>query len=392
MDSGAPDAIVLREPTDGATSDALVTLDAGGVGDASPMDARTIPDSGGSDAESCGGGGSRCPCPVVNGIDGMGVCSAWQLSAWDVPCSTGYMRTRTCDPTYDCRTVDHNGCDAPVNIGSSPPTDCGPCHGGTLQYFGYWRDSEIQNTVCQHQDHSNYTMTADGQSIVDFAATFGVANFGFTAPTGGASPAPLSAIVLRDDADSSSYGYCASNPCPGGIIDGWNAIKAQVETAGDMTRAQHPGAHLMINLADGDANGQLDFQTIPGFTLPRGVDWVGMECYTGSANCQANMNVLRPLLPPGGRVWVLPAGTNAYGTEDYLVNDANAMYAWSNADPAVIGMIVFVWSNRILCPPDCTSLATHEMPNLLATYRRIGKSITGRTAVVPKMDSECPPP
>jgi hypothetical protein len=251
--------------------------------------------------------------------------------------------------------------------------------------------SDIQNMVCQIQDHVNLSMTSDGQSIVDFAATFGVPNFGLTEPTGG-SPAPLQAVVVRDDADASAYGYCASNPCPNGIIDGWNAVKAQAESDGDGIRAQHPNAHIMINLADGDANGQLDFQTIPGFTLPRGVDWVGLECYTGAANCQANMNVVRGLLPPGGKAWVLTAGVDTYGTQDALVTDAQAMFDWAHADQDVIGIIVFVWSNQILCPPDCTSLAVKQLPNLLAKYRAIGDIITGKTNVDPKPDSACPPP
>jgi hypothetical protein len=102
------------------------------------------------------------------------------------------------------------------------------------------------------------------------------------------------------------------------------------------------------------------------------------------------MNVLRPLLAPGARTWVIAAGVSpGYGTESFLVSDAQANYAWSNADPAVIGIIVFVWGKGLLCPPDCTSLAVKEMPTLLATCRQMGQTITGRTGP-PKPDNQCP--
>jgi hypothetical protein len=291
------------------------------------------------------------------------------------------------DAALDLAAAD--GCGGGV-CDAAPPDALTACT-GTLCYFGYWRDSDIQNYVCQIQDHANFSMTGDSQAEIDLAATYAVGNFGLLAPTKGGPP-PLDVTVLRDDADASAYGWCAMNPCPNGIADGWAAVKAQIESDGDAVKAQHPNAHLMINLADGDANGALDFQTIPGFTLPRGVDWVGLECYTGAPNCQANAKLVEPLLPPGGRLWVIAAGTNGYGTEDFLVADAQANYDWASADPAVIGMMAFVWSNTILCPPDCMSLAVKEMPNLLAKFRQLGDQITGRAAIQPIPDDQCPPP
>jgi hypothetical protein len=326
------------------------------------------------------------PCPG----DGSGVCSAWTFASWDANCSTGYSATRTCPGGYTCATSEHLACAAALNAGAGPPAGCLACGvTGTLQYFGYYRDSDISDYVCELQDHANFSMTDDSQAKADEAASYGVANFGLTAPTSG-KPAPLGAVIVQDDADAAAFGWCASHPCPDGPIDGWNAIKAQIESSGDAIRAQHPNAHIMINLADGDANGQLDFRQIPGFTWPRGVDWVGLECYTGAANCQANLNVLRPLLPTGARAWVIAAGVSPdYGTEAFLVNDANANYAWSNADPSVIGLIVFVWGKGLLCPPNCASLAVKEMPSLLATCRQLGQTITGRTGP-PKPDDQCP--
>src|SRR5205823_91477 len=109
--------------------------------------------------------------------------------------------------------------------------------------------------------------------------------------------------------------------------------------------------------------------------------WVGLECYTGAANCQANLNVLKPLLPAGARTWIITAGTSGFGTESYLVQDAQAMYDFARADPSVIGIIAFVWSKEILCPPDCQALAVKQMPLLLAKYREIGDAITGKSNV-----------
>ena len=370
--------------------------DGGGDGDGGPLEGG-CGDAVCAGAETCGTCAvdcGKCPCPVDAGVDGVGVCSAWALETWDSTCTDGYTRTRTCDTAYDCRVSDHNGCGSPLNIGGAPPGGCVTCGGGgagTLQYFGYWRDSDIQNFVCQIQDHVSFSMTSDTQGIVDAAASYGVANFGLLAPTSG-TPAPLQAVVVRDDADAAAWGWCSANPCPGGIADGWAAVKAQAEAEGDTLRASHPNAHVMINLADGNADGVLDFQGIPGFTLPRGVDWVGLECYTGATGCQANLNVLRPLLPAGSRAWVLTAATSGYGNEAWLVADAQAMYDWTKADSAVIGLMAFVWSKSILCPPDCNALAVKEMPTLLAKYREIGDLITGRGGVAPKADSDCPTP
>ena len=64
--------------------------------------------------------------------------------------------------------------------------------GSGLQYFGYWRDTANNNYICQIQDHANFSMIeGDGmQGLANYAASYGIANWGLTAPSG-SSPAQL---------------------------------------------------------------------------------------------------------------------------------------------------------------------------------------------------------
>jgi len=68
-------------------------------------------------------------CPVINGVQGAGACAPWEFVAWEEPCTDGYTRTRACDPAFDCRTSDLNGCDSPLNVelDDEPPPGCPAC-------------------------------------------------------------------------------------------------------------------------------------------------------------------------------------------------------------------------------------------------------------------------
>src|SRR4029077_3926014 len=110
-----------------------------------------------------------------------------------------------------------------------------------------------------------------------------------------------------------------------------------------------------------------------GFSLPAGYDWIGMECYQGVADCQNKVNALKPMLPPGGRVWILPLGVaSVYNSEAQLVQQAQDMYDWAKDEPAIIGFTVFVWQSNMVAP----DLAVRDLPNLKAKYREIGNLIT----------------
>jgi hypothetical protein len=217
-------------------------------------------------------------------------------------------------------------------------------YSSNLQYFGYWRDA-LTGSTAEIQDQANISMV-DTQLILAIN--------------------PLNAVMICDDCD---VGVSASQ---------WASRKQGIETQ----EAMFPGtAHFMIDLGDGNADGMLDFRGIPGFALPAGVDWVGLECYPafGWASCQANLDALKPLLPANGRAWVFIPTETDYAAESVLVSNAQDMYDGASQDPTVVGMIGFVWTNTILCPPDdCTKVfATKELPTLLAKMRCISHSITG---------------
>jgi len=264
-----------------------------------------------------------------------------------------------------------------------------------LQYFGYWRESDFDNYICQIQDHANFSMNDESLAKTNYAASYGVANWGLTAPNGG-SPAQLGATLLLDDADSAAWGWCATHPCPNGISDGWTGVKGEIEARFNQVQQEHPGqtVHGYINLADGNGDGLLDFQWIPNFSLPNGVDWVGLECYMGASGCASNLDALKNKLqlPPNTNVrfWILTPANSGYGSESWLVSTAWDTYNWAKNDPLIIGMIGFVFAKTILCPPDCNSLAVKEMPNLLDAYRQIGDLITGKGGIQPIAGSPWP--
>ena len=213
-----------------------------------------------------------------------------------------------------------------------------------LQYFGYWRDA-LTGSTAEIQDHANISLVDDTDHIL---------------------LSPIGGVILCDDCD---VGGLSANQ--------WSDRKSQVEAA----EASYPSAsHFLINLGDGNGDGKLDFQGIPGFTLPAGVDWIGLECYPalGWTGCKANLDLLVPLLPPNGRFWILMPTETEYGNEATLVANAHELYTGAKSEPLVVGMIGFVWTNALLCPPaDCAHVfATKELPALLSEMECIGRAIT----------------
>ena len=69
------------------------------------------------------------------------------------------------------------------------------------------------------------------------------------------------------------------------------------------------------------------------------------------------------------------------------VSASHDLYEGAKAEPTVVGLIGFVWTNAVLCPPaDCTQVfATKQLPSLLAEMKCIGQTITrpGATTCTP---------
>jgi len=222
--------------------------------------------------------------------------------------------------------------------------------------------------MSETQAHANYTMVeADPAGNVPVSQLSQAAGYGIGVllAAGGdhwsvtrSQIAPyINAIIgflVLDDAD---------------VQPDWNAAKAQVEAAASAIHADYPNAHILINLAGASRN-------IPNFTLPAGVDWVGLECYGGVPDCDDMLTQVIPKLPPNGRVWILPPGETDYGTESWLVSNAQAMYDWAITKSAIMGLNVFVWESQLLAPTP--ALATRDLPSLRVKYCQIGRTITGR--------------
>jgi hypothetical protein len=347
------------------------------------------PSSGsGATASSSGGAGPGC----------AEACDAWQFQSWDADCTQGYTLARTCPAGSGCTTTDHAACNEALPGGAVPDgcpacTGCAPaCQGKAcgiddgcgaaclegsgcdaaaqgLRYFGYWRDTYFGgNWMAETQTHGNFTMIEDGSydSLLPSAAGYGIGvlltppalgDWAAAQPTLSQYADRIIGYVLQDDAD---------------VQPDYNVAKANVEAYATTIHAAYPNAHLYINLAG-------HFRDIPDFALPAGVDWVGLECYSGVADCDDMVTKLTPKLPPGGRIWVMPPGETGYGDQAWLVSNAQAMYDWAVTKPVIIGMNVFVWQTEILI--DATymgQLATRDLPDLRLTACQVARTITGR--------------
>jgi hypothetical protein len=273
------------------------------------------------------------------------------------------------------------GDDAGGDASKADASDAAAAH---LLYFGYWRDSDIGNHVCELQDHSNYSMTGDQAGSVDHAATYGVANWGTLAPSAG-SPPPLGGCIVLDDADWPVSIPEVPPPEP------WAARKKWIEDQAAACKKVNPSSHPFVNfVGGGPSDGTSGFRNMKDFEIPAGIEWIGLECYKNAADCKDMVDKLKamPSFPSTSRFWPLIPAASFYGDDATLAANAQAMYDWALTERLVIGFMGFVWSKAILCPPDCGATATKEMPTLLAKMRTIGDAITGRTSIAPL--SSCP--
>jgi hypothetical protein len=311
--------------------------------------------SGGPPASAPDGGsssdaGSTSDAPATPGDSGK-------------PCAP-----KTCaDLGFDCGAAD-DGCGHALACGTcKAPATCGGtgkpnvCGGtGTLRYFGYYRDSDIQNYICEIQDHVSFAMTTTGDPAFSSdakraqEASYGIVDWGVT------GAGALGGYLVQDDSDAAHW-----------TADMWSTNKASLEGQVASLKSSYPGVHLMINL-DGT------FMQIPGFALPAGYDWFGIECYgrlgNAAADCKTRFDALKPLLPANGRVWILPPGETDYGDEASLVKTAQDIFAWAPTEPAIVGLMAFLWQSNAVAP----ATAVRDLPNLKSAFRQIGSAISGR--------------
>jgi hypothetical protein len=250
-----------------------------------------------------------------------------------------------------------------------------------LRYLAYWRESGLfYNYICEIADHANVSMLDDdipdepvpAEKIADLARA-GISNFG------NIGSLALGGYLLLDDAD-------AINFTPGL----WANAKKDLEVKSSSLLARNHAAHPMIVL-DGT------FMQIDHFSLPVGVDWIAIECYgrlgNDSSSCKRRFDSLVALLPADASVWIIMPTETEFGDEDFLVDNARAIYNWARGESRAIGLIGFVWQSELLATPQMLAkrarmrvisashrpLATRDLPKLKATMLEIGRQITGRS-------------
>jgi hypothetical protein len=291
-----------------------------------------------------------------------------------------------CGSLHDCGT-----CFDPLTCGGGGRAGvCGAAN-GNLQYFGYWRDSDLEGFMCEIQTHANYSMInpQDNGTAVAAAAGYGisVAVSGNDRPTSDPVLQSASVYWIADDAENAANGWCVDHPscgCPINSLCCWNCFKAELERGAAELRQRaaglgNPNIRFAMNMLG-------DFRTYyPNFSLPQGITEIAYECYgTPSttpeqtvANCRDMIQ--RTPLRAGDRVWVLPPGETGAGSEDLLIRKGQALYNYTRSEETrSVGLNVFWWNHGV-----------RDLPNLKAFYQQIGTSITGRLRPVP---AGCPPP
>jgi hypothetical protein len=292
-----------------------------------------------------------------------------------------------CGGLHDCGT-----CFGPLTCGGGSHAGVCGAPTGNLQYFGYWRDSDLEGFMCEIQTHANYTMInpQDNGTAVAAAAGYGisVAVSGNDRPTSDEVLRSAAFYWIADDAENAANASCADShsPCWGCQIASqccWNCFKGQLEAAAADLRQRaaslgNPNIRFAINLL-GDFRGY--FTQLP---LPNGITEIAYECYgTPTTTPQQTVDncldmVNRTGLRAGDRVWVLPPGETGAGSETLLIQKGQALFDRLRTDSRAYGLNVFWWNHGV-----------RDLPTLKAFYTQIGTAITGRMRPVP---SGCPPP
>jgi hypothetical protein len=292
-----------------------------------------------------------------------------------------------------------------------------------LKFIGYWPGSVAAGgSIAEQTGFANFTMGAGPGASGDAAIAAGMKLvFGAPDPNGTdadfkawvAQTTPYAdnilAIFMMDEPD------CQAGGDPAKALAYLSSIQMNIARV----KSMFPNIPTMMTLG-------CAFWTYPGFYLPDGLDFIAIESYgsfagggsptslpavgdpvTTKQQWLESLSYLKPMMTSSQRIFMLPAATEGYGTEDQLIQKANDMYEYAQTDPLIIGLFPFDWYSDTY---DCASVGVfcgngvpsgnygipvkgnrslRDLPSLRATYQQIGAEITGN--VVPT-NPPLPPP
>ena len=263
-----------------------------------------------------------------------------------------------------------------------------------VQHFGFWAGSLApQGSIVEQRGSVNFTYLQAGFSgaLSDQAVASGMRllvpspDFSDTNVVNAIKPYTNSilAFFMMDEPD------CVA----GGNLSTLNTLLTSIEAEIAKVHANFPGAKTMFTVGCG-------FWTYNNFRIPNGMDYIAIESYgstgdpaTTKSEWLAKINHLKSYMNSSQRIFLMPGGTEGYGTETQLIEKANDIYNYAQTDPLVIGVFPFDWySDNYDCAsvgqfcgngvpatnyaiPVIGSRSARDLPNLRARYIQIGQSI-----------------
>lgn len=133
-------------------------------------------------------------------------------------------------------------------------------------------------------------------------------------------------------------------------------------------RVALPAARLWVNFST------LLAQIWPGYRPSIDLDWVSVD--NNGDTPPAAMPWFRQLAWPHQRFLMLPPGLRGltYKDEPSMVAAADAVYAYAQSDPSVVGLIVFGWHDAV------GAVGVEHLPSVRANLERIGREIIAEPA------------
>src|SRR2546422_3069757 len=263
-----------------------------------------------------------------------------------------------------------------------------------VQDFGFWAGSLApQGSIVEQRGSVNFTYLQAGFSgaLSDQAVASGMRllvpspDFSDTNAVNAIKPYAnnILAFFMMDEPD------CVAGGNPSTL----NTLLTSIEAEIAKVHANFPGAKTMFTVGCG-------FWTYSNFRIPNAMDYIAIESYgstgdpaTAKSEWLAKINHLKSYMNSSQRIFLMPGGTEGYGTETQLIEKANDIYNYAQTDPLVIGVFPFDWySDNYDCAsvgqfcgngvpatnyfiPVIGSRSARDLPNLRARYIQIGQSI-----------------